>query len=177
MSGWVLKLFLRRGPPGEDKVWGMDRWWRRCSVSEALSLRGCVDLELQGSSTEDSSLEVISMLAGGSSAHAICWPATRANSLRSLVLPTSPARRLESSLHSRPRGHKLALRSIPGVEPNLASRAQRATARASPSHPCRASFLHDWAGWFLSFITFFFNVGVKKNELINFGLATQLVGS
>ena len=139
---------------------------------------GCVDLELQGSSTEDSSLEVISILAGGSSAHAICWPATRANSLRSLVLPTSPARRLESSLRSRPRGHKLALRSIPGVEPNLASRAQRATARASPSHPCRASFLHNWAGWVLSFITFFFNVGVlKKSVLINFGLATQLVGS
>ena len=61
-----------------------------------------MDLELQGSSTDDSSLEVISMLAGGSSACAICWPATRANSLRSLIPPTSPARRLGSSLHSRP---------------------------------------------------------------------------
>ena len=129
---------------------------------------GCVDLELQGSSTDDSSLEVISMLAGGSSACAICWPATRANSLRSLIPPTSPARRLGSSLHSRPRGHKLALRSILGVEPNLASRAQRATARGSPSHPCHASFLHDWAGWFLSFLTFFFfYVGVLKKKLIN----------
>lgn len=102
-------------------------------VEEVLCLRstvcvseggGCVDLELQGSSTEDSSLEVISMLAGGSSAYAICWPATRANSFRSLVLPVSPARRLESSLHSGPRGHKLALRSIPGMEPNLVNRAE-----------------------------------------------------
>lgn len=55
----------------------MDKGWRRkCSVSDVLmgvyEGGGCVGLELRGSSSQDTNLEVISSLAGGSSAHA--WP-------------------------------------------------------------------------------------------------------
>ena len=54
------------------------------------------------------------------------------------MLPVSPARRLGNSLKDRPSGHKCGLMRTPGVEPNLASGEGRATARDSPSDPCRA---------------------------------------
>lgn len=81
------------------------------------------------------------MLAGSSSACA--WPSVGLQpgqaSLRSLVLPMSPARRLESSLNGGPSGYKHGLMRTPGMEPNLASGAGRAAARASPQDPCHAS--------------------------------------
>lgn len=67
-------------------------------------------LELRGSSTQDTNLKVIIMLAGGSSTHT--WPSVglqpSQTSLRSRVLSVSPARRLESSLNCGPSGHKRA---------------------------------------------------------------------
>ena len=58
--------------------------WVRVSEGD-----GCVDLELRGSSTKDTNLEVISTLAGSSSAHT--WPSVGLQpgqaSLESRVLP------------------------------------------------------------------------------------------
>lgn len=97
-----------------------------------------------------STLEVISTLAGGSSAHARPSVGLQSGqaSLRSLVLPRSPARRLESSLNGGPSEHKwtqACLTRTPGPEPNLASGAGRAAARDSPSRSLPRLLLRDWA--------------------------------
>ena len=127
---------------------------------------GCADLVLRGSSTKDTNLEVISTLAAGSSAHARPSVGLQPGqaSLGSLVLPTSPARRLESSLNGRPSGHKRGLRRIPGMEPNLASRAGRATARDSPPDPCCASRVTGHGGFFSFLVSFLTKHNLKKNS-------------
>lgn len=74
-------------PPEEEMVWDMDRvveeevFCLRCAELGESEGGGCVGLELRGSSTKDTNLEVVSTLAGWQhfSPHsAIYWLAARA---------------------------------------------------------------------------------------------------
>lgn len=88
-------------------------------------------------------LEVISALAGGSSAHARPSVGVQSGqaSLRSPVLPRSPARRLESSLNGGPSEHKrtqACLTRTPGMEPNLATGQGEQQPGIPPPDACHA---------------------------------------